>query len=155
VLPDLTAESAVLVARAGTLRCALPVSAVIEIMRPLPVKGIGGVPRFVRGVALVRGETVPVLDLARLLSEEGGGDPARWVTVRAGEDRVVAVEVAAVTGVVRLGCSVAALPPLLGQAHSELIEAIEARDGGLLAILRSGCLVPDPVWQLIEADSKE
>lgn len=40
-------------------------------MRPLPVAAVAGAPDFVAGVAIIRGDAVPVVDAARLLTGEG------------------------------------------------------------------------------------
>ncbi|HZE91839.1 MAG TPA: chemotaxis protein CheW, partial [Rhizobacter sp.] len=60
--------------------CALPLSHVVETMRPLPTETIAGAPDFVCGLAVIRGAPVPVVDLARLL---GATDTQarRFVTV--------------------------------------------------------------------------
>jgi purine-binding chemotaxis protein CheW len=77
-VPDLS-----LIFRAGTMLCALPLGAIVEIMRPLPIQPLAGSPHYVRGVSVVRGVAVPVLDLGRLL---GDFDTAaeRFITTRTG-----------------------------------------------------------------------
>ncbi|WP_189113601.1 chemotaxis protein CheW [Pilimelia terevasa] len=67
--------------RAGSLLCALPLEDVVETMRPLPVRPLADVPAYVRGVSVLRGVPVPVVDAAALV----GGEPAaatRFVSVR-------------------------------------------------------------------------
>ena len=49
-------HGASLVSRVATRLCALPVGAVIETMRRLPVEPIAGAPAFIAGLAIVRGE---------------------------------------------------------------------------------------------------
>ena len=56
-------EQSVLV-QAGLHLCALPLGAVIETLRPLPLRPLAGAPAGVLGVAVVRGSPVPVIDLA-------------------------------------------------------------------------------------------
>jgi chemotaxis signal transduction protein len=48
--------------------CAVPLSHVIEIMRPLPVEPISSVPSFVQGISIIRGIPTPVVDLLLKLS---------------------------------------------------------------------------------------
>src|SRR5262245_22426163 len=54
----------VVLVRARSWTCALRIEDAIEIMRPLPIQPLAGVPDFVRGLAIVRGKVLPVLDLA-------------------------------------------------------------------------------------------
>ncbi|WP_051799555.1 chemotaxis protein CheW [Catenuloplanes japonicus] len=77
-MPDLS-----LIFRAGTMLCALPLHVIVEIMRPLPIQPLAGSPHYVRGVSVVRGLAIPVLDLGRLL---GDFDTAaeRFITTKSG-----------------------------------------------------------------------
>lgn len=139
-----------LLVRAGARVCALPLAAVAETMRPLPVSAIAGVPAFVSGVAIVRGEAVPVLALGALLGDREPAPPARFVTVRAGS-RTAALAVDAVVGVAALGAGDAPHVPLLADASDGAIEALGARDEDLLVVLRTARLVPDAVHRALEA----
>lgn len=116
-------------------------------MRPLPIEPLAGMPVFVRGVALVRGRPMPVIDLNALL--QGGEITSafgRFVTVKAGERRV-ALGVDGVIGLRRLeSLSLADLPPLLRDAGTDRIEAIGTCDAELLVVLRAARIVPDQVW---------
>jgi len=77
--------------------CAVPITHVIETMRPLPVEPISGVPSFVQGISIIRGIPTPVVDLGAILGTPGER-PERFVTLRVG-DRQVALSVNAVVGV--------------------------------------------------------
>lgn len=142
----------VLLVRTRTCVAALPLPSVVETLRPLPTEPVAGMPAFVRGVAVVRGGPTPVIDLAALLS--GGAfapDPevARFVTLRVGERRV-ALAVAAVLGVGGLDESTLhSLPPLLGAACGEFVEALGAHDAQLLLVLRAARLLPEEVWRAL------
>src|SRR5215475_13442189 len=89
-----------LVVRAQAYLCALPLELVIEAMRPLPVEPLAGVPPFVRGISIIRGEPTPVIDLALLL---GATRELAWrfVTIRVAEKQV-ALSVGAVAGIYEL-----------------------------------------------------
>lgn len=142
----------VLVCRVGAIRCGLPLEAVEETMRPLPVRPLGGVPAFVRGLAVVRGEATPVVDAAMLL----GGEPSsatRFVTVKAGSRRVV-LAVGAVSGVAIVPAA-GALPPLLARAAGEAIQALGVLDAELLLVLRSAQLIPDDAWASVAVGGEE
>jgi purine-binding chemotaxis protein CheW len=115
--------------------CALPAASVVEVMRPLPVQPIEGAPRFVRGLAIIRGAPVAVVDLAALLGAGSGERGARFVTARAGP-RTVALEVSAVLGFEALDASALhALPPLLSEALPDQVQKLGALDGHTLALL--------------------
>src|SRR5258708_27422196 len=47
--------------------CAVPLTHLIETMRPLPVEPISGVPSFVQGISIIRGIPTPVVDLGAVL----------------------------------------------------------------------------------------
>lgn len=126
--------------------CALPLSQVLETMRPLPIEPLSNMPEFVRGVAVVRGIPVPVIDLAILLRASGQGVPKRLVTIRTG-GRVVALLVESVLGVTQLMAGqLDDMPPLL-QNDGNVIEAIASLDTSLLVALQSARLVPEFVWK--------
>lgn len=137
---------------AGARLCGLPIGDVIETMRPLPVSPVGGAPPFVQGVAVVRGEPVPVVDLAVLLGDAPlpAGPSARLVTVRAGA-RVAALAVAAVRGVTTLEPAELHRLPLLADAHAGALEALRARDGDLLLVLGAARLVPEAALAAVPA----
>lgn len=131
---------------AGERACAVPVAQVAETMRPLAVRAIAGVPPFVSGLSLIRGEPTPVVDLGRLLGVEEGAPITRFLTLRLG-GRPVALAVAAVVGVRRLDeLALAPMPPLLGHVAADLVEAVGALDARLLVVLRAARVVPEPVW---------
>jgi purine-binding chemotaxis protein CheW len=130
----------------------LPLTHVEETMRVLPVEPLAGLPPFVRGVSVIRGAAVPVVDAASLLGV-GESRPTRFVTVKA-DDRRVALAFDAVLGVRAITDeSLQELPPLLRDARSEVISAIGILDTALLVVLRSAHLVPDAVWATLESEA--
>lgn len=121
---------------------ALPVTHVLETMRPLPVQPIPGSLPFVRGLAIVRGEPVPVVDLAYLMDGKRSS-PDRWVTVRSGA-AVAALEVDGILGIRTLPAeTLRSLPPLLRNADAEIVSAMGALDADLLLVLDQGRLLSD------------
>jgi purine-binding chemotaxis protein CheW len=139
-----------LLVRAGARVCALPLATVVETMRPLPVSAIAGVPAFVSGVAIVRGEAVPVMGLGAFLGDREPAPPTRFVTVRAGP-RTAALAVDEVVGVAALDARDAPPLPLLADPYGGAVEALGARDEDLLLVLRTARLVPDDVHRALEA----
>jgi purine-binding chemotaxis protein CheW len=131
--------------------CAVPLAQVVETMRPLPVEPITGVPPFVRGLSIIRGSPVPVVDLGSLLADSAGEASTRFVTLRVG-DRRVALAVEAVLGVRELDVSmVRELPPLLRDARAHAIQAIGSLDAELLVVLSASHVLPADVWQGLAA----
>jgi purine-binding chemotaxis protein CheW len=144
------AAARVLVFRASNRLCALPLSAVAEIMRPLPIEPLDGAPPFVAGVSVIRGLPLAVVDGSLLLGADGS-PPGRLITLKVG-DRRVALTVDAILGVRALPAdSLRDLPPLLRDARNEAVEAIATLDAELLLVLSGGRLVPDSVRALVES----
>jgi purine-binding chemotaxis protein CheW len=144
-----SASGLVLLVRAGTLTCALPVSEVIEIMRPLPLEPLENAPGFVRGLSIIRGAPVPVVDLRDLLGTPSDRPAARFVTVLAG-DRTVALAVDASFGIRELSpVALDEMPPLLQGGRIEMIEAIGVLDADLLLVLKACGIVSADVWNML------
>lgn len=141
---------AVVLVKTGSLTCALPLAAVIETMRPLPVTFVSGQPVFVRGLAVVRSAATPVVDLGHLVRGDGSAPVTRFVTVRTAGG-VVALAVEAVLGLAHLEPSeVEQLPPLLRDAGQATVMALSTLDSSLLVVLDAARVVPDAVWRAVE-----
>jgi purine-binding chemotaxis protein CheW len=141
----------VLVVCAGGNTCALPLAAAVEVMRLLPTEAVAGAPPFVSGIAVIRGEPVPVVDLAMLLTG-AAATPTRFVSIRVGE-RHLAVAVDAVVGIRQMEAkSLHELPPLLRGAQSDLAKALGRLDGKLLMVLETSRLLPSEAWQTLHPD---
>jgi purine-binding chemotaxis protein CheW len=136
----------VLLVRAASWLCALPITGVVETMRALPVRPIAGAPPFVRGVSVIRGALLPVVHLGALLGGPLPGSGGRFVTVRTGA-RQVALHVDAVIGAKHIEAAALSMtPPLLSEALPSLAEKIGALDGQMVAWLRLAHILPDDVW---------
>lgn len=121
--------------------CALPLRYVLETLRPLPIDAVAGAPDYVLGLSLIRGEPLPVLDLARLLGH-ADARPARFVLL-AVDGRRIAVAVSQVLGLRRLdAASLHALPALLSGAPSQWLAALAELDAELLLVLDGARLLP-------------
>ena len=146
------AERKVLILGVQRRMCAVPLTHVIETMRPLPTEAISGVPSFVLGVAIVRGIPTPVVDLGAVLGAPFEQRGERLVTLRAG-NRQVALLVSTVLGIRDLDAITATqeLPPLLQGASQDAIETIGTLDERLLEVLREGWKLSEEVWQAITA----
>lgn len=141
-----------LMCRAADRLLALELGCVVETMRPLPLRAFSGVPRFVLGVAVIRGAVVPVLDVGSVLGVPDAR-PTRFVTIEL-DDRIVALAVDAVLGVRTLDeATWHDVPPLLGALDTGAIAAIGTLDSGLLMVLGQARLVPDRLWAQLDAQS--
>jgi purine-binding chemotaxis protein CheW len=140
-----------LLCRSGTLLCAIPLEHVIETLRVLPIEAVAGAPRYVRGLSVIRGSAVPVIDTGLLVGDQPTS-PERLVTIRTGS-RTIALAVEAVVGISVIGeATVSALPPLLRDAASEAVAAIGTLDAELLIFLRATRMVPPDVLDRLIAD---
>ncbi len=145
------ADRTALFVRAGAHLCALPVRHVVETMRPVPVTALAGVPHFITGLALVRGEPLPVIDLATFMDPRSSRHVSRFVTVRAaGRQAVLAVD--AVLGVADID-SKFDTPSLVADACQQSIEWLSARDGELLALLSTARIVPPELGKTLDTSS--
>lgn len=144
-----TQSGEVLLVRVPFAVCALPVSEVIETMRPLPISPLSNVPDFIYGIAVIRGIPTPVIDLGALFQAEERTLSRRFVTVRCG-GRAVALAVQSVIGVAGLdSLNFTNMPSLLKTARTDVIEAIGSLDAELLVMLQTTTLVPESVWRSI------
>ncbi len=148
---DDRASGPALVCRARHVLAGLPLAHVIETMRPLPTQALGGAPPYVLGVAVIRGVATPVVDAGALLGSKDAGAPTRFVTVRAGA-RTIALAFEEVRGIRTLAsASFAALPGLLAGDAAAAAHALGTLDAELLVVLESARVLPDAVWQALEA----
>ncbi len=123
-----------LLCRAGGHLCAMPIDRIIETMRVLPIETLSSTAGFVRGMSLIRGAPVPVVELARLF-DTSETLPQRLVTINVGTG-IVALLVDAVLGIRLIAAdSIKALPPVLRDAAGETVSAIGILDAELLLFL--------------------
>jgi purine-binding chemotaxis protein CheW len=128
----------------------LPLAAVIEVMRPLPVEPVVGAPDFVLGLSVIRGEPIPVVDLAHLLGGRAGS-PSRFVVVRVAARRV-ALAVDAVVGIRDISdAQIRQLPPLLQAGESHGVAAVGALDSDLFMVLTAAHLVPGSLLDAVQS----
>jgi len=128
-----------LIVEAGDVRCALPLGAVVEVMRPLPLKHLAQAPPGVRGVALIRGEASPVLDLSELL-DKTRTSPRRFVSLHVG-NRSCALAVDSVIGIEAIDRETwQSLPPLL--KNNRYAQALSVLDRDLVLLLEAGRILP-------------
>jgi len=140
-----------LMCRIGSLVGALALKDVRETMRPLPVVPLAGAPSYVLGLAIVRGFPVPVVDASRLLNSTASASPSRFVSLRLGE-RTASLAVDAVLGTRSLSRgALSESPPLVKQLGSEFVSTMGALDAQLLLVLETARMVPDTVWNAIQA----
>jgi purine-binding chemotaxis protein CheW len=148
---DLSDQCTWLLCRSGGHLFALSLATVIETMRPLPIKIVAGAPSYVRGMTIVRGAPVPVVDLGCLLGEQAT-QFGRIVTLATGT-RTIGLGVEIVLGIRSIGPEqVGELHPLLSAAASETIAAVGRLDAELLFCLRAARIVSEDMFDLLDAE---
>lgn len=147
----MSGAATLLVFRTGATLGALPVEHVVETMRPLALTAIASAPVYVAGAAVVRGEVVPVIDLARLVT--GTTAPvARWVSIRSG-GRSAVLAVSEILGVRRAGAVQA--PALVGGVATSVLDELGVLDRELLVVLAAARLVSEDAWKAFDAASPQ
>ncbi len=140
---ETNSRTSALVVRAGGSFLAIPMENVLETMRPLPLEHLSGLPSFVCGLSIIRGEPVPVLDTLLASQVER---IERLVLLRIGERRI-AIRVEAVIGVRKIDTFLFQdLPPLLGKANREFVSSLGTLDQKLFMMLDTARIVPEDVW---------
>jgi len=143
-----------LLIRAADRICALPLTDVEETMRELDAVPCAGTPAWVRGASVIRGNAVPVVDLAALLGGARSAARGRMVTVRA-RPGLVALLVDEVLGVrVLPGANANGRKPLLQGAARSVTEELTTLDGKLLAFLDVSEVVSDELHDTIVAGAR-
>jgi purine-binding chemotaxis protein CheW len=144
-------RSAELIVTLGSRFFSVPLAHVIEAMRPLPVEVVPEMPSFVRGVSIMRGAPVPVVDLALAMGVTEKGAGSRFVLLRLG-DRRVALIVDTILGVREIDAAgIGEMPPLLRGASADIIETMGTLDAQLLVVLQATHLLPEAIWQTLAA----
>jgi purine-binding chemotaxis protein CheW len=140
-----------LLCRAGHHLYAVPLEHVIENMRALPIETVFGAPRYVRGLCMIRGAPVPVVDPGLLLGEQPTKSQ-RLVTIRAGR-RTIALAADVVLGIRAIEADLfKQLPPLLRDAAAETITAIGTLDAELLFLLHAARIIPQDLFDRLDAE---
>jgi purine-binding chemotaxis protein CheW len=143
-----------LVVAVGPRAFAVPLVNVVETMRPLPIQTMLDMPSFVRGLSIIRGRPVPVVDLAEATGVSGVVS-ARVVLLRVAE-REVALAVSRVVGVRNIaGATLEELPPLLRAAQADVVDAIGTLDSDLLMVLRATRILPEESWRAVDLHGVE
>jgi purine-binding chemotaxis protein CheW len=138
-----------LLCRAGGHLCAVPLDRVVETMRVQPIESLAGAPAIVRGMSMIRGAPVPVIELARLL-DTSDIQSQRLITINIGS-RVVALLADTVLSIRAIAPhAVRELPPLFRGAAGEVVSAIGTLDSELLLFLNDMRLIADS--SLVAAD---
>ena len=140
-----------LVFRADTHLAAIGLEHVTEVLRPLPVEELAGVPPYVRGICVLRGRPVPVVDIGLLLGGERTASEdraARFVGVRTGPQTAV-LAVDTVVGI--RDVPMERLHDLSSVTGSAACTAVGAIGREPLLLLETGRVIPDSVWDALEA----
>jgi purine-binding chemotaxis protein CheW len=125
------------------------------VLRPLPVEPLAGVPPYIRGICVLRGRPVPVVDIGLLLGgvRAVGRTGERFVGVRTGP-QTAALSVDTVVGIRDLPLDL--LHDLSSVTGSPACTAVGALGREPLLLLETGRVIPESVWDALEeADPDE
>jgi purine-binding chemotaxis protein CheW len=140
-----------LLCRVRSNLCAIPLEYVAETMRPMPVTALVGAPVFVRGMSVIRGTAIPVVDAGSLFGAAAPAAATRFVTLKTDHSHV-ALAVEEVVGIRSLAAvALSDLPPLLRSASADLVSAVGMLDTELLLVLQTARIIPDSVWQSLQS----
>lgn len=132
-----------LVVDAGGCRAGIPLGCVRETMRALPITVVADAPHFVLGLSVIRGVSVPVVDLGPLLGARQERQRIGRVVTLEVDGRAVALAVERVIGVSELDVqALERMPPLVSRAAHETVAALSLHDSALLFVLEAARLVP-------------
>lgn len=139
-----------LLCRTGSHAFALPISDVVETLRVLPIERLAEAPPFVRGLCLIRGVAVVILDTGVLF-----GDQAltyrRIVTARVG-GRTIGFLAETVVGIRAIPAdALARLPPLLSEIQA--IGTIANLDDELVFFLQTARAISEDF--LVSIDTRK
>ena len=139
----------VMLCRLGRQLCALPLTHVVETMRPLPIRVMPGRPVFMSGLSLVRGAPLPIVNGAVLIGEPAT-PPGRFVTLQVGARQIV-LAVQEVVGIAALAADLLEhSPPILARIQVETVATITALDSEFLWLFDAARIVPAEVAQADE-----
>ena len=144
-----TTSSFSLIVTAGARHCALPLESVLETMRVLKAERIPGAPAFVLGVSIIRGEAVPVVDLAALLGEPASAQTTRLVLLRIDDHRVALVVDTVLDVHEHDPDALLGMPSLAGEITSGAAVAIERLDDRFLLVLDTAKLISTDTLEIL------
>jgi purine-binding chemotaxis protein CheW len=125
----------------GTTRYSLPIEAVIEVSTVPRITTLPGIPHYVRGVANLRGEILPVLDMRGLLGLPRISNTVleRMLVVRfAEQDAVVGLVVDRIRGLARLDETRVMHPQGLAEdAVLRFLEGVTEHENEVLNVLNA------------------
>ena len=151
-MADMREVQKFLLCRLGTSWCALNLQGLGEVMRPQPVDPVAGMPDYVDGLAVIRGNPLPVVNLPRLLcgSTSETGTEERFVTAES-DGRQLALRVDEVAGIVPLQSEIwSGLPSLLDSLQAQHLAALGSHQGHLLMLLRRANLLSEDLWERLK-----
>ncbi len=118
---------------------AFKVEEIEEIIRVQRITRIPKTEPYLMGITSLRGKIIPVIDLRRRLSLNGGPEDGRKqkILVLKGPKGPVGALIEKVTGVIRLPASgIAETPAHLPEAEMKFIEGVAIVDGRFISVIR-------------------
>ena len=148
----LVSQTPVLLVRAHGKLCAFTLDSVLETMRPLPVLPVADAPPSVLGLCTLRGKATPVVDLSRLLGDDGAFVGIRFIALGA-EEQPVALAVEQVVGIQELRNRTLEGLPSVSTLLPQLMRLGPA-EPVLAKIFRTARVVPERLWHGFYGDGE-
>ena len=138
----MTRELHIVGVRVGAETFGLPITAVQEILRPLPLTPVPGAPAHVEGVINLRGRILPVVDLRKRCGVPAEAGRKNRIVVAVSEGRRVGLMVDAASEVLRIPESAVDSPArLFGEQSSGYVTGVAKLSGRLVILVDVGKLL--------------
>lgn len=131
----------------GDEEYAIPILNIQEIIKPIEFTRVPSVPEYVLGVFNMRGNVMPLIDLARLfnLGNSEIGAHTRYIVLRKENENGIAGNAGFVidklTEAIKISRSHIDPPPQTLNSRNGMIEGIGKRDDSILTILKAEALL--------------
>lgn len=128
--------------RVGAETFGLPIPAVQEILRPLPLTPVPGAPAHVEGVINLRGRILPVVDLRKRCGVPAEAGRKNRIVVAESEGRRVGLMVDAASEVLRIPESAVDSPAqVFGEQSSGYVTGVAKLSGRIVILVDVGKLL--------------
>ena len=145
---DSSGNQLLIVNAAGRL-CGVPIGSVLEILRPVAIQELAGLPAYLCGLAVIRGQPTAVVDVSTVLTGLSDGRIGRYLSMRS-EGRPFALRVEAVLGIREVDRRAFRDLPELIEPARDLVAGVLALGTELLTVLRSSPGFSTQVWAGID-----
>jgi purine-binding chemotaxis protein CheW len=138
-----------LIVRAADRLCGVPLTSVVEILRPVAIQELAGLPAYLCGLSVIRGQPTAVVDVSTLLTGISDGRIGRFLSMRT-DGKPFALRVQSVLGIDRVERHTLRGLPELAEPARDLVDSVGTLGKELLTVLRSSLAFSQEVWAGID-----